>query len=108
MSKLLVLFVGAIIVVLFLTGVVEVKFNADKTGEVPKLAGSLLKEKSKIERGRTVSVGLKRKVELFIVQDKEKRLVLSLLYVKTDAKRLKTLIDKKADPQALLPQAELL
>lgn len=108
MSKLLILFIAAFVSVLLLTGIVEVKFQPQKYIDVPEIANSLIKEKTSVEKGRAYVVGAKRKVELFVIQDKEKRLVLSLLYVKTDAERLKELINKKITAPALLPQAELL
>lgn len=108
MSKLLILFVVAIICVLFLTGMVEVQFHPQKYLDIPAITNNLLSEKTTVEKGRTYAVSVKRKAELFIVQDKEKRLVLSLLYVKTDAERLKDLISRKVTAPTLLPQAELL
>jgi len=108
MSKLLILFVTAIVCVLFLTGMVEVKFHPQKYVDIPALTNNIISEKTTLEKGRAYTIAIKRKAELFIVQDKEKRLVLSLLYVKTDAQRLKDLIAKKVTAPALLPQAELL
>ena len=108
MSKLLLLFIAAFVAVLLLTGIVEVKFQPQKYVDVPGLANSVIKEKTTIEKGRSYLISAKRKTELFIVQDKEKRLVLSLLYVKTDAERLQELINKEVSAPALLPQAELL
>jgi len=108
MSKLLLLFIAAFIAVLLLTGIVEVKFQPQKYIDIPGIASTVIKEKTTVEKGRAYLVNVKRKAELFIVQDKEKRLVLSLLYVKTDAERLKELISKNISAPALLPQAELL
>lgn len=108
MSKLLILFILAFASVLLLTGIVEVKFQPQKYINVPEIADSLIKEKTSVEKGRAYVVGAKRKVELFVIQDKEKRLVLSLVYVKTDAERLKELIEKKITAPAILPQAEML
>jgi|GEM_PF-6176437 hypothetical protein len=108
MSKILMLFIAAFVSVLLLTGIVELKFQPQKYVDVPEIASSLIKEKTSIEKGRAYAVGAKRKVELFVIQDKEKRLVLSLLYVKTDAQRLKELIEKEITAPALLPQAEML
>lgn len=108
MSKLLILFMVALVSVLLLTGIVEVKVQPQKYIDIPDIASSVVKEKTTVEKGRTYLVGVKRKIELFVIQDKEKRLVLSLLYVKTDAERLKELIAKQVTAPALLPQAELL
>ena len=108
MSKLLIFFMAAILAVLILTGIVEIKFHPQEYVNIPALTNNILNEKTTLEKARTYTVAIKRKAELFIVQDKEKRLVLSLLYVKTDAERLKDLIDKKVSAPALLPQAELL
>lgn len=108
MSKLLIFFLAAVLAVLILTGIVEIKFHPQEYVNIPALTNNILNEKTTLEKARTYSVSLKRKAELFIVQDKEKRLVLSLLYVKTDAERLKDMIDKKVTAPALLPQAELL
>jgi hypothetical protein len=108
MSKLMLLFIAAFIAVLLLTGILEIKFQPQKYIDIPNIANSVVKEKTTVEKGRAYMVGVKRKVELFVIQDKEKRLVLSLLYVKTDAERLKELIEKQTTAPALLPQAELL
>lgn len=108
MSKLLIFFLAAVLAVLILTGIVEIKFHPQEYVNIPALTNNILNEKTTLEKARTYTISLKRKAELFIVQDKEKRLVLSLLYVKTDAERLKDMIDKKVTAPALLPQAELL
>ena len=108
MSKLLVFFIVAFVAVLLLTGIIEVKVQPQKYIDIPSIANSVVKEKTTVEKGRAYMVGAKRKVELFVIRDKEKRLVLSLLYVKTDAARLKELIAKQVTAPALLPQAELL
>ena len=108
MSKIFLLFIAALVSVLFLTGIVEVQFHPQKYVDIPEIANNIISEKTTLEKGRTYTVSIKRKAELFIVQDKEKKLVLSLLDVKTDAERLKELINREVTAPALLPQAELL
>jgi len=96
---------------LLLTGIVELKVNKEKFFILPDITSSVLREKSAYEQGRSYAVSLKRRAEQLVVQNKEKRLVLALLYVKSDAARLEELIEKNADSQQaaiLLPQAELL
>lgn len=108
MSKLLLVLAVGVISVLIMTDVVEVSFHADKYKNIPALAGSLIKDKATIERGRAAVVGAKRRVELFMTQDKEKRLALALLYVKADAKRLKELTQGDLNVAVILPPARLL
>lgn len=109
MSKLWFVLVLVIIVGLIWSGIVEI--NVNKPAQYTSFSSAtntIVKEKATYEQGRAYTVGLKRRVESFVVRDKEKRLVLSLLYVRTDAARLQKLIDSGNSPAALLPQAQLL
>ncbi len=111
MSKFWFITLVLLIVGLVYTGVLEVKLNTGQVSNISSLSSvtnNLVKEKTTFEKGRSYVVGLKRKGEFLVVRDKEKRLVLSNLYVKTDARRLEDLIAAKTTPAGLLPQAELL
>jgi len=108
MSKMLIFFIAAFVGVLLLTGIVEIRFSPEKYVDIPNLTNKVFKEKTTFEKGRAKIVSWKRKAELFVIQSKEKRLVLSLLYVKKDAARLNELIAKEVTASTLLPQAEQL
>jgi len=111
MSKFGWLVIILIIGGLIISGIVEVRINKEKLFSLPDITSSVVREKASYEQGRAYAVGLKRRAEQLVVQNKEKRLVLALLYVKSDAARLQELIDKNQDSQKatiLLPQSELL
>ncbi|MFH1353712.1 MAG: hypothetical protein ABIH36_00300 [bacterium] len=107
--KIVSIFVGLAIIAAVIGDVIEVKINPENFSSIPDKASSLFKDKSALEKGRTYAVRLKRKGEQFVIQDKEKRLEISLLYVSNDATRLRELLnDPKSKPETFLPQAELL
>jgi len=109
MSKLWFVLLVAVIAGFIWSGIVEININ--KPTQYTDFSGAtntIVKEKATYEKGRTYTVGLKRKAESLVVRNKEKRLVLSLLYVRTDAARLQKLIDNGSSPATLLPQAQLL
>lgn len=108
MSKLFILLVVGALVALIATGVIEVKLHPKKITDIPRQATSLIKNKSAFEKARAYLVGLKRRGEQFIIQDKEKRLELALLYVKKDAARLNDLIKNEQAAASLLPAADTL
>lgn len=108
MSKIWLALVVAAIGGAIWSGVIEVNLKSQKLPEIPAISNNFLKEKATYEKGRAYLVGLKRKGEMIIVRDKEKRLVLSLLYVKNDSSRLEELIAKALSQASIIPQAELL
>lgn len=109
MSKFLVFLLLAAIGGLVYFGIIEINLNLPASGaSVSGAANTIVKEKTTVEKGRAYATGLKRKAELLFIHDREKRLVLALLYVKNDAARLQELISGKTTPEGLLPQAELL
>lgn len=110
MSKFWVFLVVIGIGALIWTGILEVNFNFSpgEVSDVPGVANTIVKEKTTYEKGRAYVIGLKRRGELFVVRNREKRLVLALLYVKNDSARLEELIDSGTSAEGLLPQTELL
>lgn len=109
MSKALILLLIAILGGLIYFGVIEIRFHKPTdVGSVSGAANTIIKEKTTLEKGRAYLISLKRRGELLFIRDKEKRLVLALLYVKNDASRLQELMAAGTSPESLLPQAELL
>ncbi|PIT97985.1 MAG: hypothetical protein COT71_03080 [Candidatus Andersenbacteria bacterium CG10_big_fil_rev_8_21_14_0_10_54_11] len=109
MSKFLLFLIVAALGGLIYFDILEVNVHVPESGgNLAGTANTILRDKATLEKGRTYITDLKRKGELIFIRDKEKRLVLSLLYVKNDAARLKELIADKTSPEGLLPQAELL
>lgn len=107
--KIFSLLIIAALVALTIGGVLEIKVHPEKVSGIPGKISSLVKDKSTLEKGIVYATGLKRRGEQFIIQDKEKRLELALLYVSTDAARLRELLNKPANsPETFLPRAELL
>lgn len=107
--KILSLLIVAALVALTLSGVLEIKVRPEKVSGIPGQLSSIVKDKSILEKGMVYATGLKRRGEQFIIQDQEKRLELALLYVSTDAARLRELLNKSANPpETFLPRAELL
>ncbi len=107
--KILSLLIVAALVALTISGVLEIKVHPEKVSGVPDKISSLVKDKGTLEKGRVYATGLKRRGEQFIIQDKEKRLELALLYVSTDAARLRELLNESENaPEVFLPRAELL
>lgn len=108
MSKLWLVLVVAMLGGALWAGVIEVNFKPKPLPEIPAVANTLLKEKATFEKTRAYLLGLKRKGEMVVIRDKEKRLVVALLYVKNDAVRLEELIANAASQESILPQAKLL
>jgi len=107
--KILSLLIVAALVALTIGGVLEIKVHPEKISGVPVKVSSLVKDKNTLEKGIVYATALKRRGEQFIIQDKEKRLELALLYVSTDAARLRELLNKSENaPEIFLPRAELL
>ena len=50
MSKLLILFLAAILAVLILTGIVEIKFHPQEYVNIPALTNNILNEKTTLEK----------------------------------------------------------
>lgn len=104
------LFFGIVVaVILIATGVLEVKFHPDRLVDIPGRLTTIVQDGDFVERGRAQAVWWKRLAEQRLVGDDARRLELAWLYVKTDAERLKTMLEKYQDqPEKLLPQASLL
>lgn len=107
--KIFSLLIVAALVALMFGGVLEIKVHPEKISGVPDKISALIKDKGALEKGRVYITHLKRRGEQFIIQDQEKRLELALLYVSTDAARLRELLNKSENsPENFLPRAELL
>lgn len=107
--KIISIFVVIAIVAAVIGDVIEVKVNPENLSSIPNKASSLFKDKSTLEKTRIYAVRLKRKGEQYVIRDREKRLEMTLLYVSTDASRLRELLnDPKGRSETFLPQAELL
>lgn len=105
---LFVLVVG--IAALMVTGVLQVSFDADSLGEAPTRLLTMVTSRRAIEDVRASTVRTKRSAEQWAIKDSEHRLEIAVDYVATDAERLADMAEalEQSDPEALLPQAELL
>jgi hypothetical protein len=107
MSKITFLVVVALVVGIA-GGVIEVKWHADKLSALPGNLAKMAQDGSLWEKGRTLATSLKRQGEFWLIRDERQRLEIATNYISVDASRLNTLLEDKADPATILPQAELL
>jgi hypothetical protein len=107
MSKLLLLVIVAVVAGIF-GGVIEVKWHPDRLSALPGNLMGLAQNGSLLERGRATVTSLKRTGEFWLLRDKQQRLEIATNYISVDASRLNSLLEDKADPATILPQAELL
>lgn len=93
--------------VLLLSGVVEVRLNPDKFGNIPGVvsdAGS-----GNFGNIGRLAIGLKRKGEIFFTDSATERLQQHLTYIATDADKLNELLAaQQSESDAILGQATLL
>lgn len=109
MLRLLTVLIIIAFIILTMTGVIEIKVHADRLGEVPGRVMQFINQPSTWEKARVLFTRVKRWGEQVLVKDADKKLEVSLVYVKDDAERLNRLVEKYKDtPEAVLPQAELL
>ncbi len=105
----MVIFGGAIIASLIIGGVLEVKVHPEELSKTPGRVLALVTRPETVARARATFTDFKRRAEQAVTKDEQKRLQLSLGYVKSDAERLQQLsAEKYANGQIILPQAELL
>lgn len=110
MSKLVLLVILAgVIAALAIGGVLEIKFHPENVSRVPGAVMQYFRDYQIIEQGRMLFTQAKRYVEGYIIRDPEQQRKVALQYAKTDAERLKQLIEQgKTLPQDLEPQTKLL
>ncbi len=111
MSKIKIIFIltGAGIAAMIYGGAIEVKVRPEKVFDLPGKAASIFQDRTALEKGRAYAVRLKRRGEMFVFREEDKRLQVALENVSNDADRLRELLSSSGDkPEALLPQAELL
>lgn len=109
-SKIILLIILAgIIAVLTIGGVLEIKVHPENISRVPHAIMQYFKDYQIMEQGRVLFTRTKRFVEGYIIRDPEQQRKVALQYAKTDAERLKQLIEQgKTLPQDLEPQTKLL
>ncbi len=108
MGKLFTFVLAVIVVALVATNVVEVKFHPEKYTTLLALAKLPGGDRLTMEKGKAAIVTLKRWVELSLIRDDERRLVVTLLYVKDDAQRLKDLTEQGWEAAELSPAVQQL
>lgn len=97
------------VVILVMTGMIEITLHTDRLGQVPGKIQQFVTQPGTWEKARVLFARGKRAIEQMMAKDPQRKLELTLLYVKEDAGRLNDLIEKKPDtPEAIVPQAELL
>ncbi len=107
MSKLFILAVVAIGLGIF-GGVIEIQWHPERLGALPGNLIGLAQNGSLLEQARATATTLKRTGEFWLLRDEHQRLEIATNYISVDASRLSKLLEDKADPATILPQAELL
>lgn len=102
-----ILLIGVLVAVLMVGGVLEVRIHLDKIADVPGALIAFVSKPTTQAKARVLFTNIKRKGEQLIVRDEEKKTKLALLYVKQDSAKLQEMVGT-AEPEALLPQAQLL
>ncbi len=108
MSRLAIIIAAAVIAVLIVSDVIEIKLNPERLAQVTTAMNQSASSKGVLAEVRSFGVRLKRKGELFLADNANRKMVLSLGYVETDTERLNSIIDTEETPKAIVPQAELL
>lgn len=109
-SKIVLLItLAGVVAALTIGGVLEIKVHPENIGRVPGAIMQYFKDYQIMEQGRVLFTRAKRFVEGYIIRDPEQQRKVALQYAKTDAERLKQLIEQgKTLPQDLEPQTKLL
>lgn len=108
MSKINVIIVIGVIIILILSGVLEVKFHPDKLKDVPVFLEKVIPKGAAMEKIRVGAVRLKRRGEEYIIKDRDRQLEVKLGYISTDAVRLQdALLSDKPLSEAIVPQGQL-
>jgi len=110
MSKLIITVTAIVLVVLLaVSGVVEVKVNASKFEGAPARIKSVVMDKVATNKVKAWLVNVKRDGEQWLIKDEQKKFELALLYVEQDVEALKQMVDDESfDGEAVVVQAELL
>lgn len=106
MPRITTIIAALAIVVLLMSGVVEVRLSPDKFSNVPGIisdAGS-----GNFGQAGRLFVSLKRKGEVFFTDSSTERLQKHLSYIETDASKLNELLNTQESADAILGQATLL
>ena len=109
MFKLLKWAVLALLVILVLGGVIEIRVHPEAIVSLPQRIGELAGNAGAGESARAWVTEVKRSTEQWIVKDDHQKLTIAAGYITSDANRLLGLIaEEPGDPATILPQAELL
>lgn len=108
MSKISLLVGIAALVVLYLSGVVQVELNPGRLSAVPGTVSNLVSDAGLITSVKNKVISLKRQGELYFADNPKKRLELAMGYAETDSGRLQASLESNEGPQVLVPDAELL
>lgn len=108
MSKLTVIVIAAVVAVLVLNGTLEVKVHPEKIADLPGIVTKSLADGGLPSMAKLQAIRLKRKGEMFFLEDPDKRLELVLGYVESDAVKLRDSIENGDHPKVVAPKAQLL
>lgn len=108
MSKIVLLILIALGIILFLSGVVEIRVKPDKISAVPGTIAQLTKDKASLAQAKVYLTRLVRKGELLFAEGPRQKMELVLGYVEADSSKLAQSLSSQAEPKKVIAQAELL
>lgn len=106
-SKLSTIIVLSIAVLLIMSGVVSISFRADKISAVPGTAVKIINSSAAVSL-KSYIVQVKRKGELFLADNGEQKVELSLAYVNADMEHLRGAIDEGRATQVIVLYTQVL
>lgn len=108
MSKLFLIAIIVLAALAVVTGVVEVRLNTEKLGDIPATIQKAIGGKDLLAQGEYYLTGWKRKAELATTNGDDKKFELHVKYVEADTTSLKDALDANAQAAGIILKSKRL